>query len=158
MKKLILLPIIFLFISCGISNSIPVSIQPITKTLKLQEDKNDFYVKANNWMVSNFTNAKSVIQFSDKEEGIVTGKYLLRSTYEFTTGITATDRDIYAIIKIQLKDNATKITIEPENFNALTSASIRADYQFGEKEVKDQINNLIASFEDFMLNDTSGNW
>lgn len=93
MKKLLLLPVLFLFISCGITNSTPVSISPISSKINVSGEQNELYVRANNWMVGNFTDAKSVIQFSDKEEGIVTGKYLLRSTYEFS-GLTAVDRDI----------------------------------------------------------------
>jgi len=108
-------------------------------------------------MVGKFNNAKSVIQFSDKEAGVVTGKYLLRSTYEFS-GMTTTERDVYSIIKIQLKDNAARITITPESFNALTSTLIAEPYRFNEEDVKIQINELIASFEDYMKNDTSSEW
>lgn len=157
MKKLLLLPVLFLFISCGITNSTPVSISPISSKINVSGEQNELYVRANNWMVGNFTDAKSVIQFSDKEEGIVTGKYLLRSTYEFS-GLTAVDRDIYAIIKIQLKDGASKITIKPDKFLALTSGTIQQSYQFGEDEVRRQIEDLLYSFEIYMNNDTSSDW
>ncbi len=79
--------------------------------------QSDLFVMANNWMVENFTDAKSVVQYSDKEAGTVTGKYLLHT---IITGITSTspdtENDIYAIIKIQTKDGAARIQVEPSQY------------------------------------------
>ena len=38
--------------------------------------KDDIYVKANQWAVSTFRDAESVIEFSDKEAGNIMGKYV----------------------------------------------------------------------------------
>lgn len=59
----------------------------------------ELYSKANMWLVDAFNNAKSVIQFSDKETGVIKGKYVSRLEpdgtyiYEYRTTITIETRD-----------------------------------------------------------------
>lgn len=63
MKKLYVILLFSVFASCAAPKLI--QIDSIEKTFKAPGDKTELYIKANNWMVENFTNAKSVIQFSD---------------------------------------------------------------------------------------------
>ncbi|WP_274971753.1 DUF4468 domain-containing protein [Zunongwangia profunda] len=156
MKRILLSSFFLLFISCGVQNT-PVNIGPISDTIEINEKQDELYIKANNWMVENFNSAKSVIQFSDKEAGIVTGKYLLKSTYNYS-GFTATEFDIFAVIKIQVKDGATKITITPDNFNTVKSELIDQKYQYTEEIARNQINLLIDSYLDYVENDNSNDW
>ncbi len=39
-------------------------------------NQDQLYVQANLWLVKIFTDSKSIIQFSDKEAGVIAGKYL----------------------------------------------------------------------------------
>ena len=78
MKKLILLFAI-LGTSCGSVKYYNSPISPRTEIVELTTDKNTNFVNANEWMVEVFNNAESVIQFSDKEAGIVKGKYIVFS-------------------------------------------------------------------------------
>ena len=155
MKKLLLLPTIFLFISCA--SYTPVEMSPLTQQFQIDKEKDELYISANNWMVENFNNAKSVIQFSDKESGTVTGKYLLKETYTYS-GYTASEVGIYAIIKLQVKDGAAKITVTSDNFQSVTSTLVDEQYRYGKEDAEAQVNGLISSFEQYILNDTSGNW
>lgn len=41
------------------------------------KSKSKLYGMSNEWMVQHFTNAKSVIQFSNLETGTISGKYLM---------------------------------------------------------------------------------
>jgi len=66
MKKLTFLMTLILFVGCTPIVYTPVS----TDEVNIQGTKNELYVKANLWMVDQFSNAKSVIQFSDKEAGV----------------------------------------------------------------------------------------
>lgn len=79
MRKLLFLPVLALLIltfqSCAV---ITTESKPVTKVVNVEDaTKTELYVRANNWMVSAFNNAESVIQFTDKETGTITGKYLL---------------------------------------------------------------------------------
>jgi len=75
-------------------------------------DKNSLYLKANDWMISNFNDATSVIQHSDKEEGVLIGKYLMSGTMQGSRYGTADSR-VYAIIDIRVKDQKARIEIKP---------------------------------------------
>lgn len=117
------------------------------------EQKNDLYVKANNWMVDTFNNAESVIQFTDKESGSITGRYLLGVPLQpskYGDGIKA-----YATIKIQVKDGAGRIMITPEEFNYFTG-NILATYS--DAEARADIDSLVNSFEKAMTIAANDKW
>jgi hypothetical protein len=125
---------------------------PVEKVVKIENTKkNTLYVRANNWMVESFNNAKSVVQFTDKESGTISGRYLL--------GTVANEygpaRYAYASIKIQVKDNASKITIKPESF---TYAKGNMYTLYTEEEAQRDINSLLVSFEDSMQKVENADW
>ncbi len=72
--------------------------------------KKDNYILSNEWMVEAFNNAESVIQFSDKEAGIVKGKYHLYSG-EGSTGYYRSE-SVSAIITLRVKDDGVRIEID----------------------------------------------
>jgi hypothetical protein len=86
--------------------------QPYSKVFEnLPEDKNQLFIKANEWMIKTFNNAESVIQYSDKEAGALIGKYLMSGSSD--PGYPNRDTRIYAKIDIRVKDNKAIIIIEP---------------------------------------------
>ncbi|WP_121665610.1 DUF4468 domain-containing protein [Mesonia aquimarina] len=150
MKKLLLiLPILLLF-SCYTQKT--SNIDSLEKSFEVKGSKNELYVKANNWMVENFNDAESVIQFSDKETGNITGKYFLLET-TYGENMKTIYNNVFAIIKIKVKDGASKITIIPDEF--------RYYENYGTNKIKlvnDEMNNLSKSYEDYMKNDNSNDW
>ena len=116
MKKISKL-ILITFLIVGIQSCAIVTYEgtPEVKVVQVEkENQNQLFVKANNWMVERFNNAESVIQFSDKESGTISGKYLLGTVTnpnEYGPGSKA-----WAMIKVQVKDNAARITITPDSF------------------------------------------
>ena len=112
MKKMYYLILIVLFPSCTITKPLLLSFKDYTVEKELSSDKkkNDLFIIANAWMVESFNNATNVIQFSDKEEGIIIGRYLIGGTYS----PPQVDNRVYAIITIRVKDNLTKIRISPQ--------------------------------------------
>lgn len=101
----------------------------------------DIYIKANDWMVSTFANSKSVIEFSDKESGTILGKYFI---YE------ALSNDKFIKIDVRIKDNSSKIKIEP--FEDVIV------YNYKDKAVdilKSKIENIIADYESFMKSNST---
>ncbi len=129
---------------------VQVQMEQKTQTIQVEQSKDELYIKANNWMVENFNNAKSVIQFSDKEAGVITGKYLMKSILKYSNVMdknSAYHDDIFAIIKILVKDGATKITINSPNYSYDSYNG-----KFPKEEAVNQIDVLMISFKDYMTN------
>lgn len=85
-------------------------------TVRVYEDlpfsQNDLFVKASEWMVLSFSDPTSTIEFTDKDAGILFGKYLLGGTLTITNNYT-TDTRVYAKIDIRIKNDKARISIEP---------------------------------------------
>lgn len=107
MKTIYSILLILLMSSCGTTL---VTFPMVSESIDVPGTKDEIYIRANQWMVRHFESAKNVIQFTDKEAGKIMGKYLMRSM------IVRGKRDpvdVYSLITISVKDNATKIEIEP---------------------------------------------
>jgi hypothetical protein len=90
--------------------------------------KDELFIKANEWLISIFKDSRSIIQFSDKTEGVLIGKYLMLqgqiqvlSTYiEFLITdqyYKIVEEFTYAIIDIKIKDNKARISIKPDTWH-----------------------------------------
>jgi hypothetical protein len=155
MKKLnYLVAPLFMFILFGCGSISIVEPSPISDVIKVEgKDKNQLYIDSNNWMVKAFNNAKSVIQFSDKENGVVTGKYLLSTNGMEGDKIVQVPAEIYAIINIQVKDNAAKITITPSSFKRHSNMN-----NYSESELKIDVQRIIVSFRSSLMKKESNDW
>lgn len=147
--------------SCGITSNVtyvPVSMEPIERTFQVEGSKDELYVKANNWMAETFISSKDVIQFTDKESGTVTGKCVLKNFQSFNalTSSWQTTGGLNAIIKIQVRDNASKITIDAQDFQEVHS-SLNEGYRYTKEKAVEQINGLLDSYEAYLKNNTSNN-
>ncbi|MEX0598936.1 MAG: hypothetical protein WD512_20800 [Candidatus Paceibacterota bacterium] len=129
MKKLLILGLLIL-ITSSCSYRVYQS-QEVQKTMEVTTGNEDLYIDVNTWMVETFNSAESVIQFSDKESGIVMGRYFF-GTISTVCGKERKDKDgiyaitkkrvgaedLYAIIKVQVRANKVKLTIQPEAFES----------------------------------------
>ena len=105
--------------------------------------KKDLYVRANNWMVNVFNNADSVIQFSDKDSGTISGRFLLG---RITSGFQGSaPRSAYAVLKIDVKDEAARITITTQSF---FYADGNPYTLYTGADVDSDVKKLFASFRD----------
>ena len=102
MRHLIVIGIIMLLVSCGTIQHIS-----LTDTVVRDGTKSELWVKANMWMIDIFINAESVVQFSDKDAGVIKGRYAIKH-YDWT-GNTYWS---YAIITIITVDNNATIEID----------------------------------------------
>ncbi|MCJ7758540.1 MAG: DUF4468 domain-containing protein [Gillisia sp.] len=155
MKNYLILPVLLLilgFQSCGsltTSNNTPVvKVVPV-----VNDSQNDLYVRANIWMVGAFNDAKSVVQFKDKKSGTITGKYYLSPIWNANDHGPV--QDAYALIMIQVKDGASKITIVPEEFNYMKGNPYTL---YDEDRANDKISALIASFEESIKKQDNSDW
>lgn len=156
MKKLLSLLFIFIFVGCAPARFVTTPNPKYETVLSLTGENDKLYVKANEWMVQSFLDAKSVIQFQDKDEGIIIGKYLLHSY--LLSILLKVEIDVYALIKIMVKDNAARITIETQT---PWKYSKRKDdwniYSYSPEDAQSDINDLIDDFKNFMNKDEN-NW
>jgi hypothetical protein len=108
-------------------------------TVRPAGTKAELFVKANLWMVDQFKSAKSVIQYSDKEAGVIKGKYLLASfPLEGFFGHTI-GGDYTATITITVADNLMTLNIIPIDLP-------RMDYP--QEKMDADINALYRRFKD----------
>ncbi|SHJ67275.1 protein of unknown function [Arenibacter nanhaiticus] len=149
MKKYVILLSILLS-SCYTYERVPITMEPIDRTIMVEGTKSDLFVKANNWMVEIFTSPKSVIQFSDKEAGVVTGRYLFKDFGSTVVmGEVVDFGQIYAIIKLNVKDGASKITIDAENFIELHSKT-NESYRYTKEKAVQEIQVLMDNYEQYL--------
>lgn len=151
MKKITLIIVVLAFASCGYKPPVvtPVTIEPISKVFDVNASKDQLFVRANKWMIAMFNNSESVVEYSDKEAGVVAGKYLLGKTSSRGTGLAASyvgpENNIFSIITIEVKDNAAKITLSPQTFERIESQYL-TEYGINEQSAREKIDSLIASF------------
>ena len=112
-----------LLTSCYTYKAITISFsEPIVnKFFDVIGTKDELFLKANLWMVSTFKDAKSVIQYSDKAEGIITGKYLLKYTPASSGTFLGVyysnpEESIYSIIEVRVNDNKGYISVTPDSW------------------------------------------
>lgn len=130
-----------------------VSAPKVNEFIDVNGTKDQLYIKANQWIVRAFKDAKSVIQFQDKAEGKIMGKYLMNSIkYGGGYGLystPATSEDVFSLITISVKDNATKIDIEPMG-QWKYDASGMTIFNYSPEKAQADIKALIADYTKFI--------
>lgn len=151
MKKLILFTTlfasIFIITSCAMSYqtiSFAEDEAVINVFDSLDATKNDLFVRANDWMVSTFSDATSVIEYSDKEAGTIIGKYLLSGVVKVGAYGSSVDTRVYAKIDIRVKDNKAKVTISPLGDWTYDPSGFTI-YKYSKEQAKIDMNALAES-------------
>ena len=159
MKKILLMVlmvvVMMMFVSCAtmMETDLDPEKAQVVKIIDSPGIKKDrLFVLANSWAVDTFVSAESVIEYSDKEAGIIKGKYVL----SFSEGIyTYTAR---STITIEVKDGAVRITIA-DPYIRVTSDLLNGEYYKGvgyrqlksmtsfEKNILPRYLDLIESFK-----------
>ena len=96
---------VILIIGCASFEPINREELKIKKTFELPKTKEELWLISMDWMVNEFVSAKDVIQFSEKEQGIIIGKGITQITY------TLWPVDTCFTLKIETKDNKARITV-----------------------------------------------
>ena len=79
MKKLnilLILGLTLLLVSCATVKTSDVKGKTVIVEIP-GASKDELFVKASTWMVETFNSSKSVTQYSDKEAGVIKGKYII---------------------------------------------------------------------------------
>jgi hypothetical protein len=144
MKALKIILFITLMTSCAVPKSQFFEIDEVSKTITTNEPKDNVFVKSNLWLVDSFVSAKSVLQYSDKEAGVIAGKFtIMDDPYR-----TDNTKGVEAVIKIFVKEGNVKVSIKPLPYPRYQSYGARNE------AVKDiiiaNVNLLINNFEQYL--------
>lgn len=144
MKKFMMLVILFFTVGCS---TITTKSVPVEKDIQVQHtEKKVLYTRANNWVSDNFNHPKSVVKFTDKGYGTISGRYLLGTIAQ--KDMNGPARYAFAAVKIKVQNNSSKITIKPEPFSYAKSDK---NPIYTEIDVQRDVLTLIGSFEKAML-------
>ena len=119
MKQLLLIFVPIFILACA---STPGNGTPITEPVTYSEiievsnaTKGELHTKINMWFVDAFRNADSVIQFNDKESGIIKGKY---TSVGIFVGSQAAGEylTIYSTITVEIKDGRYKVSFADPSY------------------------------------------
>lgn len=101
------------FTSCVTVQPLSMENEPHVQVYEnLEGSQSELFLAANEWMIKTFNNAESVIQHSDKDEGVLMGKYLMHGT--LSTGMYGSDNRIFAMIDVRVKDGRARVSITPQ--------------------------------------------
>lgn len=155
-KNLFFISVLFLFIGCGTVKMIQID-KPVIKTYTdLTDNQDDLFVKANDWMISMFKDASSVIQFNDKQEGVLIGKYLMSGTLNTSIsryGNVSADSRVYAKIDIRVRDGRARISIEPIGSWKYDDSGLTI-YNYSKENFYQDMDKLFLSFENAIKAET----
>ena len=154
-KNLFFISVLFLLIGCGTVKMIQID-EPVIKTYTdFNDSQDDLFIKANGWMISMFKDASSVIEFTDKQEGVLIGKYLMKGEMKTSTsfyGSASIDTRVFAKIDIRVKDNRARISIEPMDSWKYDNSGLTI-YDYSKEKFYQDMDRLMLSFENALKTD-----
>lgn len=106
MKAILYVTVLFGMYSCGSAISGAVDENALTDVSVIEvagKSKDQLFVETNTWMAHTFNQAKSVIDYSDKEAGRIVGKYV----FDFMEGIYSYSGK--TTVRIDIKDEKVRI-------------------------------------------------
>ena len=98
------IPFIIFSLACATTKGVVTVPEQYSEIVDILGKKSEIYTKANLAFVDLFRNAESVIEFSDKEAGILKGKY-----YSNNINFGLSYYDVYSIIEVSVKDGKYRI-------------------------------------------------
>ncbi|HDY87340.1 MAG TPA: DUF4468 domain-containing protein [bacterium] len=109
MKKVIyflLTAIVFIsWLSCASLETPLTEVPKVQRIIEVNKPKDELYKLSNEWMAKTFKSSKAVIQYQDKEEGVIVGKGFTSVKY---LGYV----DTYFTMTIEVKDEKLRVTLE----------------------------------------------
>lgn len=157
MRKILLFGITVLLLTGCMTAKFVSYDEPISKIIEVEgKSKDKLFVDANNWMVSVFKSAESVIEFSDKEEGAIIGKYLMGGSASTPNGWGGyIDTRVYAKINIWAKEGRVKIDVIPNDFSYYSSEFVAV---FDKEAADVACLALITDFEEAIAKQSESDW
>jgi len=155
MKKVIYLIISFfifiLLFGCITTPSPPGNPIVIQRVVEADYTKDEFFRLSNEWLTKTFRSSKSVIQYQDKEEGIIIGKGFT----PIRMGLVPIDA--WFTIKIENKENKSRITINDLYGSQYIEGREQTFYyeqsDRDRAEAERELNIIVDDYEKFILSE-----
>ena len=146
MKLLFSLLSLLLLLSCAAYKD--VSAPKVSESINVNGTKEQLFLKSNEWAIRAFTNPQSEIQYSDKNDGKIIGKFLMNTKNDpyFLS-------DVFSVITITVSDRTAQIEIDPLPWK-YSRISLYTSIYKPETAQKD-MHKLIDSFKTFMETHTT---
>jgi hypothetical protein len=106
MKLISLILPLFLLLSCTAYKN--VSAPKVSESITVNGTKDQLFLKSNEWAIRAFANPQSAIQYNDKNDGKIIGRFLMNSgndPYYLS--------DVFSVITITVTDKTAHIEIDP---------------------------------------------
>jgi hypothetical protein len=120
--------------------------------------QDDLFVKVNLWAVGYFNKADSVIEYSDKGAGIISGKYI-GHTHLIMGGLSGRQY-VRSIFTISVKDDKVKLDLKPTELITYNGNGQYFDYYYTiyvkEADIIADYNATLESLKQALTN--SSNW
>jgi hypothetical protein len=132
---------LFLLLSCIAYKDVVTP--KVSQVINVNGTKDQLFLRSNEWAIRAFANPQSAIQYNDKNDGKIIGKFLLNTTSSpYYIG------DVFSVITITVKDKAAQIEIDPLPWKYSKASLYNGAYK-PETAQKD-IQKLVQSFKLFM--------
>ena len=157
MKKLNIIVLVVFALLLGSCTTIkPSEVKGVTKVVEVPGvSKDDLFVRASSWIVETFNSAKYVTQFSDKDAGVIKGKYRITFPQFLAIG------ECEATFTIECKDGKCRIVIDdPYDFRVddVYSTKIVNLTQEGFDKISASIQGLCDKFEKYITINPDVSW
>ena len=156
MKKRVLLAVVasvVVLVSCGTS-PLPPEELIIQEIFEVDKSKDELFHLSMEWAAKTFKSAKAVIQYEDKEEGIIVGKGFVVVRYGM--GVPA---DTYFTLTIEVKDKKARATIEDAYFTVTmgtASSTTAVDNEATMSRFKPEVLKMFESLEAALKGEKEG--
>lgn len=159
MKRAVVILFILLIVAgCASMTTTPLQEKPVViKVYDSNKEKDDIYRIANEWMVETFKSSSEVIQYQDKEEGVIIGKGLTLIGSNFAGSSYA-----HFTIKIETKENKTRLSITDVYLEIKTGGGNTSKRQIENQEtwkkVKAELIDIADSYKNKLMSSSNESW
>lgn len=158
MKKILLLAFacLLLFVGCiSVANIDAYSVEGLSEIIEASGTKEELFIKASSWAVEAFISSESVIDYQDKEAGIIKGKFTTKGIVPLTA------MQWESVITIEIKDNKARFTIKPNGLPYDPTLSFAQSFNSVNQQTLDRYNAtnemLLESFKK-ALSSVASDW
>ena len=149
MRTIAVLSIGLLIVGCA---SVPPGppVGAYQKTIEVSASKDEIFIRTMKWMTKTFQSAKSVIQYQDKEAGIVTGN----GKIDMNNPVTKVYMDF--VLTIEIKEGKVRLTFDNLSTSTIVGAetTTRPIYEGPgvQNEISKRLDPLVESYSQEMSN------
>ncbi len=125
------------------NKALPPEELKVQRIIEINKPKDELYKLSNEWMAKAFKSSKDVIQYQDKEEGVIVGKgsTMVKYLASMRTWFTMT---------IEIKDNRMRITFEEFFVKTSTGLVVPIETKYEMEQIKIKCDELIDDLKAYV--------